>query len=174
MRKENTVNSAFGRPDSAEKAFQEIEERYALALAGSRDGIWDWNLATGEIHFSGRWKNALGYQDHEIGSNTEDWFDRIHPEDRARVLADLKAHIAGTTPHFENEHRILHSGGAYRWVFCRGLAARDEAGIARRIAGSQTDITVLKLSDPLTGLPDRILFMDRLMRAADRLKRNPS
>lgn len=151
----------------------EIEQRYALVLAGSRDGIWDWDLKTGEIHFSARWKSALGYKDHEIGSGAQEWLDRIHPEDCSRVKADLKAHIDGVTPHFENEHRVLHRAGSYRWIFCRGEVIRDEAGVARRIAGSQTDITSLKMADPLTGLPDRALFMDRLTRAADRLTRRP-
>lgn len=161
------------QPRCADPAPSEVEERYALVLAGSKDGIWDWNLITGDVHFSSRWKSTLGYKDDEIGSKAEEWLDRIHPEDRSRVQEDLKAHIDGITPHFENEHRILHSSGSYRWIFCRGVVIRDQAGIARRIAGSQTDITAVKMADPLTGLPDRVLFMERLMHAADRLKRCP-
>src|SRR5437867_4180593 len=87
------------------EACREIEERYALALAGSKDGIWDWNLKTDEIGFSARWKSALGYEDHEIGSANKEWFDRIHPQDRSQVYADLKSHIEGEVPHFESEHR---------------------------------------------------------------------
>src|SRR5262245_33362954 len=112
-------------PQCAEQAQSEVEERYALVLAGSKDGIWDWNLITGAIHFSARWKSTLGYKDDEIGSKVEEWFDRIHPEDQSRVQEELKAHIDGLTPHFESEHRILHSSGSYRWIFCRGVAMRD-------------------------------------------------
>jgi len=156
-----------------EDARREGEERYALALAGSNDGIWDWNLRTREIRFSGRWKNSLGYADDEIGSVIEEWFDRIHSEDRARVESDMKACIDGSIPHFENEHRLLHRDSSYRWVLSRGVAVRDHAGIAYRIAGSQTDITTIKIADPLTGLPNRTLFMDRLSRVAEKTKRHP-
>ena len=94
-----------------EEARRETQERYALALAGSNDGIWDWNLKTREFCFSARWKKTLGYEEHEIGSLREEWFDRIHPEDRARVERDIQACIAGIDPHFENEHRVLHRDG---------------------------------------------------------------
>ena len=156
-----------------EEARRETEERYALALAGSNDGIWDWNLKTREFCFSARWKKTLGYEEHEIGSLREEWFDRIHPEDRARVERDIQACIAGIDPHFENEHRVLHRDGSYRWILSRGAPIRDQAGIAHRIAGSQTDITSFKIADPLTGLPNRALFMDRLKRLAEKAKRKP-
>ncbi len=156
----------------AEAARQESEERYALALKASSDGIWDWNLKSGEIVFSSRWKSALGYAEEEIGNEPHEWFDRIHPDDRARVEADLKAHIDGSASQFENEHRVLHCDGSYRWILSRGLAIRDHTGTAHRMAGSQTDITAGKVADALTGLPNRVLLMDRLNRLAERSRRN--
>jgi diguanylate cyclase (GGDEF)-like protein/PAS domain S-box-containing protein len=155
----------------AEEARHESEERYSLALAASNDGIWDWNLKTGEITFSARWKSALGYAEDEIGSTPEEWFNRIHPEDRPQVESELNAHIAGKIPHFEKEYRVRHQDGSYRWILSRGLAIRDHTGAAHRMAGSQTDITAGKVADPLTGLPNRGLFMDQLNRMVEKSKR---
>ena len=157
----------------SEEARRESEERYALAAAGSNDGIWDWNLRTGEIFFSGRWKLMIGLEEDCPTTSPDDWFSKIHPDDRVRVEADLKAHADGIDLHFENEHRILHRDGTYRWMLTRGLAVRDASGIAYRIAGSQTDITTGKVADPLTGLPNRVLLMDRLSRLTERVKRHP-
>jgi PAS domain S-box-containing protein len=123
----------------AETARCESEERYALAAAGARDGIWDWNLKTGVIHFSNRWAGMLGYTDAEIGSGLNFWMSKVHPEDRSTVRADLQAHIDGVHDHFENEHRILHKDGTYRWMLSRGLAVRDASNVAYRMAGSQSD-----------------------------------
>jgi diguanylate cyclase (GGDEF)-like protein/PAS domain S-box-containing protein len=161
------------RPDRKSDELRKLQDRYDLALKGSRDGIWDWDLQTGEVEFSSRWKSALGFEDQEIGSLPDEWLDRIHPEDRPRVRADLQAHLDGNASHFQNEHRILHKDGTYRWMLARGVALRNDDGLAIRIAGSQSDITPLRVADPLTGLPDRLLFIDRLSQAADRLKRSP-
>jgi GGDEF domain-containing protein len=81
------------------------------------------------------------------------------------------AHVEGLTTHYEQEHRMLHRNGTYRWVRSRGLAVRDGNGRATRIAGSQTDITEGKVTDPLIGLPNRLLFMDHLERAIKRARR---
>jgi len=155
----------------AQEALKESEERYALAARGSNDGLWDWNLTAGVVHFSPRWKAMLGYQENEIGEKPEEWFDRIHDADRARVRGELTAHQNRQTPHFESEHRMLHKDGTFRWMLSRGLAIYGENGNALRMAGSQTDITEGKVSDPLTGLPNRLLFIDRLSRLIKHAKR---
>jgi diguanylate cyclase (GGDEF)-like protein/PAS domain S-box-containing protein len=157
----------------ADEARRESEERYALAIAGSNDGIWDWNLKTGEIFYSSRWKSMIGYADSEITGKPDEWMSRVHPEDLVRVRSDIAAHLQGTDPCFENEHRILHRDGTYRWVLSRGLAVLDREGKPCRMAGSQTDITSGKVSDPLTGLPNRLLFTDRLERLSERARRHP-
>jgi diguanylate cyclase (GGDEF)-like protein/PAS domain S-box-containing protein len=154
------------------KALRVSEERFALAAQGANDGLWDWNLQDNFIYFSPRWKTMLGYQDDEIGDHPEEWLDRIHVADRERVKQEIEAHRKGITPHFESEIRIEHKDGSFRWVLSRGLAVRDASGNALRMAGSQTDITGGKLADPLTGLPNRLLFLDRLERSFEHQKRN--
>jgi diguanylate cyclase (GGDEF)-like protein/PAS domain S-box-containing protein len=156
----------------SEVALRESEDRYALAARGANDGLWDWDLSNNRIYYSIRWKSMLGYEETEIGNEPEEWFKRIHPEDRKDVESKIAAHLNGRNPHFEGEYRILHKDGDYRWVVSRGIAVRNEESQNFRMAGSQTDITSRKKAeerllydafhDPLTGLPNRSLFMDRL------------
>ncbi|HXA76513.1 MAG TPA: EAL domain-containing protein [Candidatus Acidoferrales bacterium] len=156
----------------AEEALRESEERFALAAQGSNDGLWDWNLVDNAIYFSPRWKIMLGYQESEIANRPEEWLDRIHVADRERVKDELASHQRGLTPHFESENRVQHKDGSFRWMLSRGLAVHDASGRALRMAGSQTDITGGKVSDALTGLPNRLLFIDRLMRLIEHTKRH--
>ena len=155
----------------AQEALRESEERYALAARGANDGLWDWSLLTNAVYFSPRWKSMLGFREHEVEDRLEEWFGRIHDADRERVREEIAAHQRGLTPHFESEHRLLHKDGGFRWMLSRGLAVYDVTGKALRMAGSQTDITERKVSDPLTGLPNRLLFIDRLGRLIKHAKR---
>jgi diguanylate cyclase (GGDEF)-like protein/PAS domain S-box-containing protein len=162
-----------------EEALKKSKERYILAAQGANDGLWDWDLSSNKVYYSPRWKGILGLDESRtIADDSEEWFKRIHPEDREQVKYEIRAHIKGHTPHFENEHRILHTDGTYRWVLSRGLAVKG----AHRFAGSITDITMRKraeeqlvfeaMHDSLTGLPNRALFMDRLKHEANREKRD--
>jgi len=148
------------------------EERYALAMQGANDGLWDWNLITNEVHWSVRWKAMLGYDDSAIGTSPDEWFTRVHRDDLDRVDEALQAHLTGGTGYYESEHRILHRNGTFRWVLCRGAAIRNVEGAATRLAGSLTDITDAKVSDTLTGLPNRLLFVDLIERAIKRTERH--
>jgi diguanylate cyclase (GGDEF)-like protein/PAS domain S-box-containing protein len=164
-----------------EGALRKSEERYELAVRGSKEGLWDWNLKTNEIFFSIPWKTMLGYSDPEITNRPEEWLNRVHPDDLLKLNNDLALHVEGLTEHFESEHRILQKDGAYRWVLSRGAAIRDEKGNAIRVAGIQRDIHGRKLleadwkarafCDPLTDLPNRALFMERLEQALHRVQR---
>jgi diguanylate cyclase (GGDEF)-like protein/PAS domain S-box-containing protein len=164
-----------------EKALRESEERYALASLAANDGLWDWDLMTNEVHFSARWKLLLGFGEEEIGSGIEGWFGRVHPLDAQQVKMEINSHLEGLSSHFENEHRMLHKDGNYRWMLARGIAVRDQAGKAYRMAGSQADVSARKRAeeqllhdafyDVLTGLPNRALFMDRLGNSLRRTRR---
>jgi len=150
------------------------EERYALAVRGANDGLWDWNLSTDEVYWSPRWKAMLGYDESDIGVSPNEWFDRVHPEDLSRVSQALAAHFDDHSSHFEAEHRLLDRRGAYRWVLCRAAVVRSGDGTPTRLAGSFSDVTDAKLADPLTGLPNRLLFLDLLGRAIKRAERKGS
>ena len=166
-----------------ENALRESEKRYALAVNGANDGIWDWNLKTDEIYYAPRWKSMLGHEDDELSKSPEEWFGRIHEGDIERTRLEISAHIRRRTSHFINEHRLRHKDGSYRWVLCRGMAVWNDSGNAVRMAGSISDITDRKiveerllhdaLHDTLTGLSNRVLFDDRLEQAILRSNRNP-
>ena len=167
-------NEMLSRIESREKdlkdalrSLQESEERYALAARGANDGLWDWNLVTSEIYFSPRWNHMLGYADSERWSEPEDWFRHIHADDRERVWSEIAAHRDGQTQEFISEYRMRHKSGGYIWTLSRGIAVRDESGKALRMAGSQTDITEGKIADPLTHIPNRLYFIDRLQSAIE-------
>jgi diguanylate cyclase (GGDEF)-like protein/PAS domain S-box-containing protein len=151
---------------------RDSEERYELAMRGSNDGLWDWNLVTDTVHWSTRWKAMLGYEDGDIGTSPDEWLTRVHPEDVDRVRVALMEHLGDRTAHYESEHRMLHRDGTFRWVLCRGAAVRHE-GRATRIVGSLSDVTDAKVADALTGLPNRLLFVDLLNRALKRTRRRP-
>lgn len=176
-----SIRYAIARHRS-EKALRESEERFALAVLGSNNGMWDWNLITNEMYYSPRWKSIIGYQDYELEPHPKEWLDRIHPEDKDLVSEKLHAHVDDLTSHFQAEYRMAHRGGGYIWVLTRGLAVRDEDGNSTRVAGSHEDVTSRKKAeeqliynafhDSLTGLPNRALLHDRLDRSIRRMKRN--
>jgi len=170
----NSFNEMLSQIESRERAlkdalnsFEESEERYALAARGANDGLWDWNLATDKIYFSPRWNHMLGYAENEHWSGPEEWFSHIHANDRERVRAEIAAHCENKTPEFVSEYRMRHKSGGYSWTLSRGIAIRKKSGEAIRMAGSQTDITEGKTADPLTGIPNRLYFLDRLESAIE-------
>ncbi|MCZ0903420.1 PAS domain-containing protein, partial [Microcoleus sp. HI-ES] len=124
----------------AEVALQASEERWELALRGSNDGVWDWNVNTNEVFLSARWKEMLGYQENEIPNHLEEWSKRVHPDDIGWVMQAIQDHFQRTTPFYITEHRVLCKDGSYKWILARGQALSDAAGRVVRMTGSHSDI----------------------------------
>lgn len=135
------VKERTAQLEKTTEALRASEERYALAVQGSNDGIWDLNLATGEAYHSPRWKSILGYGGDEIIDSNKEWESRVHPDDYQKVMEAGKAYEEGRAPSFEIEYRLRHKDGDYRWALTRGACLRDSHGRAFRMAGSLTDIT---------------------------------
>ncbi len=169
---------------NTDRALRVSEERYKLAVQGAKDGIWDWDLKSNQLHLSRRWRELLGHSEGDFGETPQAWFGLVHPEDLHQLASAINRHIDGQTPHFQHEHRIQHADGEWRWCLSRGLAVRDEVGEAYRMAGSMTDITARKeaehrlmrlaLYDDLTGLANRALFVSRLSHVIRRTRRSVS
>ena len=142
----------------AEAKLRQSEARWQFAIEGFGDGVWDWNVPAREVVFSSRWKAMLGFAENEIGSGLEEWSKRVHPEDLPRVMADVQAHLAGTTAHYANEHRVSCKDGSWKWMLDRGLViARDAAGQPLRVIGTHQDITERKQAEASLRRTDRAL-----------------
>ncbi len=160
---------------STEADLLEAKQRFELAVRGSRDGLWDWNLITDQIYYAPRWKQMLGLRDDEIGSSPDEWTSRIISKDLDVFKERIAAHIDSDEDEFEIESRMVHTDGSIRWMLCRGAAIRDDSGKAFRLAGSFAEITDIKEAqeqlritaehDRLTGLPNRELLKDRVQQA---------
>ena len=130
-----------------EKALQESEERYALAMEGSNEGLWDRAEDRATVYVSPRLKAIAGLEVDGSTLSPADWFSRIHTHDRAAQRAAIKAHIRGETEFYACEYRLRGDDGVYRWILDRGLALRDEEGRIYRMAGSVGDITLRKQAE---------------------------
>lgn len=143
-RQEGELREAREECQRLRAALQRTEERFALTIRGAKDGLWEWDIATGALHLSPRWKAMLGYTDAEFPDRREAWLAHVHPEDLPRLEADMRAHLEGGSTNFERELRLLHKDGRYRWMLSRGAALRHANGKPYRMVGLDTDITRVK------------------------------
>ncbi|MFQ6021405.1 MAG: ATP-binding protein [Acidiferrobacterales bacterium] len=131
----------------AEQALRESEERYALAMMGANEGLWDWDSRANEIYVSPRFKTIFGMETEALKITPADWEACIHPDDRAHYRQAFQAHLRGDTEFYQSECRVLLPDGAQRWVRMRGIGLRDERGRVYRMAGSVGDITAGKQAE---------------------------
>ena len=186
------VRDANGKPMYYEGTIEDItqahtqqrelalsEERWKLALESSGDGVWDWQVQTGDEYFSKRCKEIYGFEEHEIANRSESLDGRTHLDDILQMQRDREDHFSGKTPVYRNEHRILCKDNTWKWVLTRGIViARDAEGKPLRMIGTHTDITQRKEAeaqiwqqahfDPLTGLPNRRMLRTRLEETLER------
>ncbi len=132
---------------AAKEKAQENERRFELAVKGSNDGIWDWNLETNEHYFSPKWKQQIGYSDHELENSSSSFENNLHPDDKPYVLEYLNNYLNNKIDKYDVEFRLRHKDGSYRWIYARGEALRNETGKPVRMSGSHSDVTKRRLAD---------------------------
>jgi len=120
---------------------KKLKERMELALLGSNDGVWDWDVTNNTVYFSTRWMEMLGYYNNELAHEFSTWEERLHPDDAEEAWSDINKHLNGETEYYENIHRLKHKDGHWVWILDRGKAHRDESGKVVRMIGTHTDIT---------------------------------
>ena len=155
------------------KALEDSEARFARALRGANDGLWDWHVDQDRLYVSERWASMLGLSRDSIGESSSSWFLRVHPDDLPDFRHAIDAHLQGLTSSVHHEYRIRKNNGDYLWVLARGVAEVTTPG-ELRMAGSQTDISARKDAeqrlkhtaqhDPLTGLANRIRLDEQMQK----------
>jgi diguanylate cyclase (GGDEF)-like protein/PAS domain S-box-containing protein len=164
------------------RALSESEERYAVAVAGSTDGIWDWDPSTAALHASKRFREILGLSPNDP-LDIHVWRARIEPRHLEGFDQALQAHLDGQTSFFTHEHLVI-GNAVHRWVRVRGVAVRDKQGRPRRMAGSLTDVHSEKMAqdqilhaathDQLTGVHNRTFLQDTIDKHLKEVRRNPA
>jgi PAS domain S-box-containing protein len=127
---------------------QKSEDRWQFAIEGSNDGIWDWNMLTGEVFFSNRWKEMIGFKPDELEGNISVWQTRVHPDDIESVMFRLNQHFSQETPDYTSEHRVLCKDESWKWILDRGKVLEwTSDGKPVRMVGTHTDITDRKKTE---------------------------
>jgi len=143
---------------------RESEERYHLAVSGTNDGIWDWDIRTDETYFSPIWMKILGYENYNLPNLLSTWSARIHPEDLDRTFEAIKNHFRGETEIYECTHRLKNAQGHYIWIEAKGKCLRDDQGNPYRMVGTITDISIKKEAE------ETLIAAKKAAEAANKLK----
>jgi PAS domain S-box-containing protein len=125
-------------------SLKDTEDRFALAIDGTQDGIFDWNIQTDEVFYSGRFHEMLGYDRKAFTGTTEDFKALLHPDDSERVWAHVQEYLKGELPEYTQEFRMKNKAGRWVWIQARAKALYREDGTAFRMVGAHTDISHLK------------------------------
>ena len=150
---------------------REQRERFDLVVVGAGDGIWDWQLDSDSLYFSPRMLELLGCSHDNRPETVDDWIALVHPDDINGVRRELRNHLEGISLQFRVECRMQHRNHAFRWFLIRGASLHDLYGKVTRVAGSLIDISERKMTDPMTGLPNRLVLYDRVNQAIQRCRR---
>ena len=165
-----------------QQELKESEFRWKFALEGSGEGVWDWNIETGKVTVSKRYKEIYGFAEDEWADGTDEWEKRIHPEDRGRVMKAIQAYFDGKTATYSVEHRMQCKDGSWKWIHDRGMVvSRSPDGKPLRMIGTHLDVTERVLlqqelerqarMDYLTGLSNRRYFIEQAESEITRMQR---
>lgn len=178
------VQSSSQQLQRSENDLHASERRFGQVLKSSLDGYWDWDITGNEIFFSPRYKEQLGFREHELPNLFSSWESRLHPEEREPVLANLDAYLANPTGCWEEKFRLRHKDGSYRWILARAVPSFDNQHMLTKLIGLHIDITdrihaerkidFLARYDWLTELPNRSVLIDRIELAIEVAKQKRS
>jgi len=142
------------------EALLKSEERFSLAMRNSANGLWDWDLETDEVFYSPRWKEQLGYKEHELDNSIDTWKNIVHPDDKEHILAMVEAHLEGSTVEFEAEMRLKHKNGHTVYIRTRAFKiSQSDSQRATRLIGTNVDITAQKEAQKHEAHKNRIIKM---------------
>lgn len=155
---ENFVSTGFDVSDRVlrERQLNEALDSLRQVIRDGGVGLWDWDLATDEVHFSDEWKRQLGYASDEVEGAYEEWQRRVHPDDLKPTLAVIRNSIAAASTNHETVVRMLHKDGSYRWILAQASLVLDDEGKPARMRGSHIDVTDRKR------LEDQVLAAQKL------------
>ena len=158
------------------------ELRFGNVLESSLDGYWDWEVNTDKVYYSQRYNEQLGFKNREIKNDFSSWESRMHPEERAEILAKIHAYLENPSGYWEEKFRLRHKDGSYKWILARAVPTFDSRDKLIKLTGLNIDITdrvqaerkinFLAYHDWLTELPNRSLLIDRLEHALAKARRN--